>query len=180
MARGRRHRAVRRGMKNQLWTVSIVDEFELTTGLSTAIFSPVVDEDWQRASVSAEKCTVLRVRGWVSVVQELTAGVGGDGTVFAGMVLHDEEATTPNMSLVTSYGEEDLLWIGGHLFGPVERVITVEGGTTSLANQWHFDVDIKAMRKMRTGQAMDMVFTNLLPSSVEISGVLRALVRIGG
>jgi len=180
-SRRRSSRGASKGQKNQIWTVSLLDDFELTTGVTIAAFSPVIDTDWQRGTApSFERATVMRMRGWFTVVQKLTAGLADDGTVFSYCLLHDEDATAPPGNISTSYTEEDILWTGGHLFGEVERVITVEGGSSIAESQWSEQFDVKAMRRIRSGQAIDLVFTNLLAGSVRISGCIRTLLRLGG
>ncbi len=167
-------RARRSGSKNQVWTVVTGDSLVLATGVTTAIGQIVIDEDWVRTTVSSERATVLRVRGWLAIASRVTTGNVDEGSVAGYLTLADEAKTSFGSALTAaSYGEADILWTGGTIF-PAQPV---DG---AVVPQYHTLVDVKAMRKIRSGQRLLLVLTNNMTAGVDVSFVLRALVRLGG
>jgi len=177
MARRRQlTRAARRGPKNQVWTVSLRDDFEITTGVTVIAFSIILDSDWERTSASSERATILRTRGWISIRPASAAGVQLDGTVFMYLTVQDDDATSVSAGLAATYADEDILWTGGVLFPPGS--IVVQGGFVGSSKD--ILLDVKAMRKLRSGQTLELVVTNNMAGSIFLSGVIRSLLRMGG
>ena len=171
--RGSRARGGSRGPKNNIWTTIVDNEQVVGTG-STIEFPVVADSDWQRGA-AAERATILRVRGWININKYIAAGVvGGDGAVFMYLALMDDDAVAPAANVASTYVEEDIMWTAGATFhangaGGVDAPAVVQ-----------FVIDVKAMRKMRSGQTLSLVVTNLCVESVELDLVCRALLRLGG
>ena len=161
------------GPKNQLWTVVTGDALPVTTGVTSGIGPIVIDEDWVRGA-SAERATILRVRGWLSWASRLTTGNVDEGSVAAYILLADEAKATFGSALAAaSYSEADILWTGGVIF-PAQPV---DG---AVVPSFHTLVDIKAMRKIRAGQRLMLIVSNIMTGTVDVSFVLRALMRLGG
>jgi len=170
MARRHANRAVsRRGPKNNLWTV-VKPSISLASGLTSEI-SIVQDSDWERGA-SLEHATVLRVRGWMGMLTKIATGVSGTGVIFAYIAVQSEDAASDSAALVGTYADNDILWTGGW------HLPFTEDLATQLA--WNFTIDVKSMRKIHTGQELRLVVTNSNPGALAITGVVRALLRIGG
>jgi len=166
-------RSVRRGPKNQVWTNIVMDENNVLATTTAVLGIIVGDSDWAVSGSSSERATILRVRGWLSLRQETVVGVGSPGTLFLAIHLTDEDATVPDFSSPGTYAEEDVLWTGGVLLPSL-------GDATARSFNFNWMIDIKAMRKLRTGQTLNLVVTNGSGGTVDFSGVVRALVRRGG
>jgi len=173
MARARRltGRAVR-GTKNQVWTVSLVFELQVVAAVPTIIFSPVTDPDWVRSNASAERATLLRMRGWMSVRGLSTTFSGGAVMMYA--LLSDDDAPIVPADVANTYAEEDILWTGGTMLPDMPA----DASGVQPTRDW--DIDVKSQRKFRAGEGVDFVMENNCANSIEVSGVIRALVRMGG
>ncbi len=158
------------GPKNNVWTAVLADQVVIAaSGLSS--FNIVQDSDWTSIT-GAERCTLLRTRGWLSFHNKTTTGVRVEGAVFLVIQLTDENAGSSDPSVVSSYSDEDTLWTGGGVQTVTDTNAT--GHVTDLL------VDVKAMRKVRKGQDLRLIVANTGAATVEISFVLRALLRKGG
>jgi len=169
-ARGSFRRQSRR-QKNQLWSV-ILTSGNVLPAANTTAFPILTNTDWERGSGAAsERGTILSTRGWMDVSPDEVAGVFAVGPYFWYIALFDEDATSPAASLVSSYADEDVLTTGGGCFSNAGGL----GG-----NGKGFDIVAKAMRRVRIGQELRLVITNLADKAILISNVVRSLVRIGG
>ena len=174
MARRRgRSRAVRGGPKNQVWAVSVADDITNPSTTTTVLANLVAETDWASSGSSAEAATVLRVRGWLSMRQTAAAGVGSPGGIFMYIIKQDDDAVFPDGSAASTYADEDILWTGG-VYVPSLGDLTVR----SFIKDWV--IDVKVMRKIRTGQNLALIATNTTTGAMQFSGVIRSLVRKGG
>jgi len=172
MARRRSGRAVSR-QKDQVWAVSLFQNTDIGSGVTAVLASLVDKTDWHASGSSSQRATLLRVRGWFSMRQETAAGVGAPGPVYLYVTNVDEDATVAIASNPNTYADEDILWTGG-----VQCPSLGDATVRSFTRDWI--LDIKAMRKIRSGQRIDLAVTNTTTQNVEFSGVIRSLVRIGG
>ncbi len=172
MAHRSRARRVNR-QKDQVWSVSLFADSDVAAGATVVMASIVDDSDWQAASISAQRATLLRIRGWFSMRQQTTVGVGSPGGVFMYATVVDEDATVAVADSANTYADEDILWTGGMQLPSL-------GDATARSYTKDFVLDIKSMRKIRTGQRVELIVTNDTTDVVEFSGVIRGLVRIGG
>ena len=113
----------------------------------------------------------MAIRGWLSCTAQ--TGTGGDTiTMFIAVVDEDESPTGASLdpALAGSYIDEDILWTGGW----TKQEATNSG---SRASHWQ-EINIKARRKLHTGQAIrwQMTTTN---DEIQVSGVMRALLKVG-
>jgi len=138
---------------------------------TTAFAKVVTDTDWVRAA-GFERATILRVRGMMSFTNKIDALAVAGGFVAAYVALMDEDASVPPATTVATYTDEDILWADSH---NIPFVVADGSGFV-----YHFPIDIKAMRKMRAGQDLNFVLTNLATADIQFSGVVRALLRLGG
>jgi len=166
---GRPRRVARRGPKDQLWTILVIDG--LVVDDSPAVSRDIVEgADWAVGG-GFEHGTILRVRGWLT----LQPPAAVPSTMFMTIGPQDQVLTAGNANptLEATYLDEDILWTYG-----VSVAATV-------ANDLYIPpiiVDIKAMRKITTGVdlRLTMVTNGPVGAGWTINGVLRALVRRGG
>ena len=170
MAKGRATRGFKRGPKNNIWTTILGDEVAIGAASSTT-FDIVAAADWTVAG-GLERATILRVRGWFSAVVKDATGSFAGGAHFAYIGLFDEDETSPGGSISGTYIDEDIMATYGFLFAFAD--------TGTVGQTWSQEIDVKAMRKIRTGQDLRFVYTNSGTTSVEVSLVIRALLRRGG
>jgi len=163
----RRHVSKR---KNNVWTVVLLDGVAIpASGLvSSDIVSP---SDWERSASGKEEATVLTVRGWLSYVNKLVLADNNPNGVFQYVGIQDEDiSTSPTPTAASTYTEEDIMWTGGHLF-PFE---------SSDGSSHTTEFNIKAQRRITSGQDLRHVMEVGAGSDLLVSGVIRALLRISG
>ncbi len=159
----------KKGPVNQVWTVIVAEEVGIGPGTIQA-FNIVQDSDWAQSGGS-ERATILRTRGAWSVTNKFVPGSFAGGAVMMAIFLLDEDAASPDPSSSVNYVDEDVLWSGS------VQLPFVDAGTAPQAERWI--IDVKAMRKLRKGQELRLVVANGSLATVEVTGVLRALVRRG-
>jgi len=170
MAR-RRSRAAKRGPKNQVWTTIVNSSVTVLAGATKTGTDIVTSADWINIG-GAERGTVLRVRGWFSAALLVPTVQFVGGGAFAYVGVYDEDELSKDASLASTYAEEDIMGTWGHEYAASEVDDSIR--------EWNEVVDIKAMRKIQTGQDLRFVATNNTALIMQISLVLRALVRRGG
>ena len=164
-----RARGVRRksGPKNNVWSVVVMNQVAVST---TVIEFPIVESaDWQGGIQGFQHGTLLRIRGWMSTAQVNTTAASV--AVFAAVYVVDEDEATNDPSALVTYTDEDVLWTGGIQF--------TGGTTTAPGHSQLWDVDVKTMRKINSGQDVRMTIV-ATGASILVSGILRGLVRRGG
>ena len=161
----RRTRGVRasRGPKNNIWSVVLLENVTVSTGVVEA--NVLESAEWQGAMTSFQHATILRVRGWLSVASLAATSATNTFTAAIYVVDEDDAALAPNNALL--YTDEDVLWTAG---------FTATGPGNKGQN---FDVDIKAMRRINSGQEMRLTMV-AAANGFLVGGAIRALVRRGG
>ena len=162
-------RSATRGPKDQSWTTVLADDVVVADAASQA-FNILQDSDWKTGS-GAERATVLRVRGWLSVYNKTAEAARPAGSWFGYIHLIDEDALSPSAATSITYQDEDILWTGGGSFPAVPAT------ANSVISQ--LIVDVKSMRKVRSGQDLRLILTNSTGGTMQTSMVLRCLVRRG-
>jgi len=164
-----RARGKPRGPKNQLWTVTLLNQAPVDD--SPAIEAGIVEPaDWSSVA-GFERATLLRVRGWISVVPN--AGVVTPGTAF--MMIYKTDADDPVRApdVVAEYADEDVMWTMGVSWG----IQAADGNGAAVT----VPIDVKAMRKLTVADEIRFsVVTGAATDSCTVSGVIRGLVRVGG
>ena len=173
MSRMRRGSSIRasRGPKNNVWTVVQAEaQVQTNTTVEAVIVAPT---DWSGvAGLGLERATLLRVRGWLSAAPAVEdVSTGG---IFFVIYVVDEDAALVNPLDVSTYVNEDVLWTGGAQFAG-QGALAIE---TRPSVEW--EVDIKAMRKLTSGQEVRLAAQVITGLNVRWSGTLRGLVRKGG
>ena len=152
-----------------IWTTLVNEESSIAVGATKTGSDIVADADWTAVG-GQERATIMRVRGWFTVTQEPAAALTGAGTVFGYIGVFDEDELSVDASVAGTYKDEDIMTTFGHMF-PYSNI-----GEPS-PNAWSEVVDIKAMRKIRSGQDLRFVLTNKSSLICEVSLVLRALIK---
>jgi len=162
MAR-RRSRGRSSGAKgaNYVWT-AVLPGFGLITAGDESLI--VAKTDWSNI-VGFERATIMTVRGWLSFTSGGTAAADYKWAI----VLVDEDVPIQSSLLADFYTDEDILWTGGG-----RKALTDAGD-----NSWQInhDVNVKAKRKMTSGQELRIIFDVTATSSIHVVGVLRALLK---
>ena len=156
-----------RKVGNRLWTVvtSVAQSIAANSDLD---FDILDDTDWRQGS-AANRGTVQRVRGWVSVMNKIATGSFAKATYHALLLLTDDDAPTVDASAPTTYTDEDVLWTGGG------QLPFQDSGD---AHVCHIEVDSKSQRRVRSGQVVTFNIHNTSATAAEIALVLRCLVRV--
>ena len=140
---------------------------------NTVISLPVVDSSEFSQTGSQKMVTLMAIRGWLSATKVVASG----GTVLFGLIgVFDDDlastATEMDPAVSSTYTDEDILWTFGCELPDWSTASQAGGGI------WHQEVNVKARRKIKTGQDVRIVYTNTLGSRVLLSGVLRALLKV--
>ena len=159
-----------RGPKNQIWTVLVIEDVAVS---NTAVDQIIVaSADWSRGG-SFEKATILRTRGWLSVASDPTQTVRSG--FFAAVYHVDEDNVAVAADAAALYSDEDVLWTGGFM------IPAGNAGAVEIPPVFVFDIDVKSMRKTNNGQELRLALVaGTSGLTTRVSGVLRALVRVGG
>ncbi len=157
MSRGRRHSA-KRG-KNYTWVATVIAQ-DITT--STTQLNLVSDDDWFGGTGQA-RATIIAVRGWLSFANQLVAEVA----LFGYVGVLDEDATSSDPTAADTYVDEDIMLTFG-VSSMNEAVAGFDGAQAML-------IDIKAKRKIRTGQDLRINMRTDIANGYRVNGVIRTL-----
>ena len=172
MARRRFGRAVRRGPKNNIWTVILMDE--LTVGTTAIEVNIVQGSDWTGSVGGFQRATVMRVRGWLSVSADPTLTVAT--SYFMMIYVTDEDTAVQDPSALQTYADEDILWTGGFALAAGNA-----GAVEQRKAVYDTVIDIKSMRKLSIGQELRLsMISGDSGAAISVAGLLRGLVRKGG
>ncbi len=152
-----------------IWTTLINSDVTILAGATKTGSDIVTDGDWTNVA-GQERATILRVRGWFSVAPIPVGVLTDSGPVFGYIGIFDRDELSASASLANTYAEEDIMTTFGHVF-PYSNISQPSPDT------WNEVVDVKAMRKIRAGQECRFVLTNQMSIDVDVSLVLRALVK---
>ena len=176
--RGRRSGHARRsGVKNNVWTSLILNEVLVATG-NTTVASIVNSADWSNL-LSGERATVLTIRGWLSISAEVDTVTKSEGQIFWYIAVNDSliaTAAIPPADLVSTYTQTNILTTGGFI---ASSILGGVGGLAA-AREMTWEIDVKTMRTIRSGDNVDLVATNGTGDDIRVGGVFRALLRKGG
>jgi len=159
-----------------IWCATATDDSGLALSeTNSVVFAPVVVDGDINLGAGQAHCTLLRIRGWVHVVENNSNTAGQRIVAAIAYVLDDSETGLPPSPFgVAAYTREDVLWTGGA--GYERRT----GTATEVDHGIHFDIDIKSKRRLRSGQTVVLAFYYNGPSLTEVTlfGALRALVKL--
>ena len=158
----------RKAKVNNVWTAVVMAQVLMDTTSQQAVI--VTPDEWQAASTGFKHATLLRIRGWISIakVQAVDTAQG----IFLAIYVDDQTSGSASPGVAATYNTEDILWSGGVSFAGSDAA-SLESLTS-----FNLDVDVKAMRRIDSGESVRFVFTSTVNSAAVISGVLRGLVRL--
>ena len=144
--------------KSGVWATVMLDGIDVTT--TNQAFDIVADADWV-VIAGTRMATIRGIRGWLSIAKRtstvanamMAIGVTSENVGAAGGMV-------PNV--VTNYADEDVMWTGGFQ----------GGASVSTFRDW--DLDIKSMRKIRSGKECRLYAISDTDIDIRISGVIRA------
>ncbi len=167
MAKRSGRRAFSRGPKNYIWTAVLLENVTVATTVLRGE-NIVTASDWVTSAQGFERATLLSVRGWISWHNL------GSVSVDCKFMIVKQGDTEPDIDAanILSYTEEDVLWTGGDV---VPASTVAANGNPFVM---HYDIDIKAKRKLSSGNDIAL-FIAPNGASVTVSTVLRALVDRG-
>lgn len=184
MARRSSRRARVAPKKRELIWVSTVFQGR-AFGVTTAeVPAPLVAAvDWARSTSNFERgCTLLAIRGWLSVVYSNTStSTQPNWYMSIFKADEDQDHTALNWTVGAAYGSEDILYVdgGASLYGsmtPADATPQITDlGNIKLSRQ----IDIRTKRKLDTDEVIWCAFAT--PSAAQdwiVSGVLRCLLQL--
>ena len=155
---------------DNIWTV-VLTEFAGIPAAGQVDYDIVAPTDWERSSAGLERGTLLSVRGYMSMTNRIVSESLGSGSVMGYLAKYDIGETSSAPNVVNTYAEEDILWTGGRAI-PFTNVDTPWNG-------WHHEFDVKAMRRITSGDNIRLVLKNLTVNLIYVTMVIRGLVRVG-
>lgn len=146
MRRFRSRRVVTRRPKDYVWVTAIGD---ITVAENTTTTSLMSSGTWEANSLNFERATLLRVRGYIALLQTAAASTSPPALRWA---LHMGPLTfsAGDFSPFTSsdYDATDVLWTGGSITGNAASAVDRAG-----RNQV-FEVDAKAKRRIDSSEQL--------------------------
>jgi len=138
----------------QFPVVSMVDDFNVGVGQCEA--------------------TLLRIRGYMAVHPTGDTVAGSYLAMCGAAVYDDDDVAITDWRQVVNYTREDVLWTAGDL---IRLPTTVP---VHYSHAMHFDVDIKAKRRLKSGQNVRVEMTVDVPTGGQmvVIGALRALLKM--
>ena len=116
---------------------------------------------WASSATGLQSCTLLRIVGWWSAVQDAAT----DGACFAALYIEDEDTTASPPDNLTIYQNERVLWHDGFQF---------EGSTVTTHSA---RIDVKTNKRLMIGDEVRFV-AEAQTTACRQSLMLRALVRV--
>ncbi len=166
--RGRVRRAFHKsGVKNQIWVSVLLDEVPIASAatLSALIVTAV---DW--SFVDGQRATIMTIRGWLSFCGSVGLAAQDEGTMFGLIAVQsDEAAIAPPADIADTYITSDILDTFGHLFPAVDVSVR--------RPSFHHPVNVKTKRTILSHDNIILSIKNNTGNIMDVSGVLRALVR---
>ena len=156
-------RSTRRGSgkdSNLIWTT--IQGIDTVVSDSTLSADIVLDADWA-VRVARESATVMGIRGWVACAAPIMA-VQVSFAAYIG--LSDENAGSGSPQAVATYNNEDVMFTYGAAFG----LNAIDAAV--------WEIDVRAKRKIRTGTEVRYNFIANVASELEISFVIRAVLKL--
>ena len=173
MSRSRSFRGARRssGPKNNIWT-SVLAAGSSIAAAAIPNFNIVQGTDWERSAAGKEIGTLLSIRGYLTVQNQLIDEALGSGQLMAYIGKFDAGEGVINPGVVGTYVAEDILWTGGKAMPAVAAADHWDG--------WHVEFNVKAMRRISSGEEIRLVIANQSANAVQATMVIRGLIRASG
>ena len=173
MARSRRNRMTRgvskTAIKNQIWATVLFDEVIIAAG-ATLVGNIVVTSDW--TLIGGQKATIMTMRGWLSICGQVGVAAQDEGSAFGYIAkLSAGVSPVPPPDLGATYVDTQVLDTFGHVF----EATAADGRR----NTFDHVVDVKTKRTIDSTQFIGLIIKNGSTNTMDLSGVVRALVRKG-
>ena len=166
-SRRRFSRGASSGVKNQIWTSLMMDATSIAAA-GTLGLNIVEPGDW--STIDGQKATVMTIRGYLSVSLTNSLTASAEGSVLGYIAtLDDAAAVTPPPDLAASYQSTTIL----DTFGTA----VPEVAANVLRPLWNHVVHIKVKRIITARQNVVLVIKNNSVNTIEVTGVIRSLVR---
>jgi hypothetical protein len=169
--RARRMRSIKQ-QGDLIWITSVIAAV-LLENTATVLSQIVIPSDWS-ANTGFDRCTLMRIRGWLSVVQSGAATAATPTAFYMAMLTKGiNDADVPNPADAQIYSDYDTIWNDG-------MGLTAAVSSTQLSQRGS-QLDIKSKRRLTSGTDLSLVGF-LVPDAatprVEITGVVRALIKV--
>lgn len=171
MAMRRFRRTFVRKPRDYVWVTAIGGS---TIAESTTTQSLMSAGTWEANSLNFERATLLRIRGYITLVQ--TAAASAANVPFMPMALHMGPLTftagdfSPFLS--SDYDATDVLWTWGCV--ATNRASTTEGTATFLTKE----VDVKAKRRIDSSEQLLFTFGMAADAAATPSVTVQFLMRM--
>ena len=165
--RPRVRRAFSKGVKNQIWSVLLVDQLSVAT---TSSFSAniVQASDW--AAITGQRATMMAMRGYISISGNNSGSAKIEGALFGYIgTLSEAAGTTPPAEVAGTYTEPTILDTFGHAWEDVAVGVT--------RNTFDHPVNVKTKRTIDTSTNIVLAMANESGNTIEITCVIRTLMR---
>ncbi len=165
-SRQRRFRA-HKGVKNQIWTVLLLDSSSIAA--ATILDLSIVEaSDW--AFVDGQRATVMAIRGYISVSFSNSVAASAEGNVMGLIAVVDDAAAAPPLpDFAASY-------VDSHILDTFGWAIPEVAANVHRGERQHL-VNVKTKRIIRARDDVRLVIKNNSVNTVEVTSVIRALVR---
>jgi len=165
--RGVRRAFTKSGVKNQIWSVLLVDQLSVAAGSSFSA-NIVQASDW--AALTGQRATMMAMRGYVSISGNNSGAAKAEGALFGYIgVLSEAAAATPPAEIAATYTEPTILTTFGHAWEDVALGVT--------RNSYDVPVNLKTKRTINTSDNLVLVMANESLNTIEITSVIRTLMR---
>ncbi len=170
----------RRFSANKAQTLWVTDVNSLTLGATNEILSFVIcaGSNWERANLSAERATVLAVKGYLYAHHADATASTGTSRFSAMIAIADEDAPAPAALGSSVIDAESAMWA-------YHTGIGITGAEEQPNNgfiQNAMVMDIKAKRKLTNGQGVDLTVRYEVQSGagniMRVGWMLRTLIKI--
>jgi len=176
----RKSRGFRRGSSRHgayIWSAIVIDEIVASTS-APASLPIVLTADFTAAGIGQKSVTLLGIRGWLSIGQSVTNT--SQASVFMAVVKHDDDidmtSAEMNPTGLAFYTQENILWTGGWNNPGMET--GVGNQPTDAGGIMGSQVNLKAKRKLKSGEGISLQLAATGASNCTLSGVLRAILLI--
>lgn len=173
MRKARFRRAVKRS-RDLVWVTTII-EASILESTPTDIGQIVVSGDWSNGNVGFDRCTLMAVRGWLSLAQAAAATAAEATGVYMAMYVTDGSVALNSMdpAVATEYVQFDTIWTNG-------TCMTANTGNQP-ADVMSRQLDIKARRKLTTASEVRLaasMSSDTATPRANFNGCIRALLRL--
>jgi len=172
--RGRVRRSSRAKNGDLVWVTTII-QASLLESTPTDIGLLVIPADWSSAGGGFDRCTLMGIRGWLSMVQQGAATAAEATGCYTALYVTDQAVAANSMdpSTATEYSDFDTLWTDG-------MALTAAASTAQQAI-WSRQLEVKTRRKLTSASSVRLagaVDADSATPRVNWVGVVRTLLKL--